>query len=129
MGPRRSTAGRRRLVVGTLFVLAAIIGAAFGNGSTNSNTVPAGRVGQASTAITTYTITSVAYALDVNNPRYVGQVTFTIAPANPRLVKARFFNAGSWYTCTNAAGSVTCLATAPVVPATSANNLTVVATQ
>ena len=110
-------------------MLAATIGAAFGNGSTNSNTVPTGLVGQASTAITTYTITNVVYALDVNNPRYVGQVTFTISPATPRLVKARFFNAGSWYTCTNASGSVTCLATAPVVPATSAKNLTVVATQ
>jgi hypothetical protein len=129
MGVRRNNGVRRRVLVVTLFVLAAIIGAAFGNGSTNSNTVPAGLVGQASTAITTYTITNVAYTLDVNNPRYVGQVTFTISPATPRVVKARFFNAGSWYTCTNVTGSVTCLATAPVVPATSANNLTVVATQ
>ena len=119
----------RRIVVATLFVLAAIVGAVLGNGSTNSNAVPVGLVGQASTAISTYTITNVAYALDANNPRYVGQVTFTISPATPRVVKARFFNAGSWYACTNAAGSVTCLATAPVVPATSANNLTVVATQ
>lgn len=129
MSAARGNSARRRLVLGTLFLLAAVIGAAFGNGSTNSNTVPAGLVGQASTPITTYTITNVAYALDVNNPRFVGQVTFTISPANPRVVRARFFNAGSWYTCTNAAGSVTCLATAPTVPATSANNLTVVATQ
>ena len=119
----------RRLVVPSLFLLAVLTGSAFGGAYTAMNTVPNKTLGQGSTAIVAYTITNVAYALDVNNPRYVGQVTFTISPAAPRLIKARFFNAGSWYTCTNAAGSVTCLATAPVVPATSANNLTVVATQ
>ena len=121
--------GGRRLVVPMLFLLAATVGAAFGNASTNANTVPTGNLGQGSAAISTYTITSVVYTLDVNNPRYVGQVAFTISPTNPRVVKARLFNAGSWYACTNVAGSVTCATTAPVAPATSANNLTVVATQ
>ena len=125
----RRRRGRRRLVVPLLFLLAATVGAAFGNASTNANTVPTGKLGQGSTAISTYTITSVVYTLNVNNPRYVGQVAFTISPTNPRVVKARLFNAGSWYACTNVAGSVTCATTAPVAPATSANNLTVVATQ
>jgi hypothetical protein len=74
-----------------------------------------------------YAISSVSYTLDVNNPQNVAQVTFTISPSTPRVVKARLSNAGSWFTCSNSAGSVTCVTTG--VAATSANNLTVVATQ
>lgn len=112
-----------------VFVATALLGALLGRISTASNTVPAATIGQASAATSPYSISNVSYTLDVNNPRDVAQVAFTISPANPRVVEARLFNAGSWYSCTNSSGNVTCATTSPVVAATSANSLTVVATQ
>jgi hypothetical protein len=122
-------ARRRNLVVAMLLLLAAIVGAGLGSASANSNSVPTGLLGQASTATSTYTLTGVSYTLDPSNPRYVGQVAFTISPANPRVVSVRLYSGGSWYSCANASGSVTCSTTSPVAPATSANTLTVVASQ
>ena len=120
----------RRVLVPLALVLAAVmVGAVVGRVATAANTVPAGHVGQGSTATSAYTITNVAYTLNASNPRDVSQVSFTISPTTPRVVKARLFNAGSWYTCTNAAGTVTCLTTAPALATTSAVNLTVIATQ
>jgi hypothetical protein len=112
-----------------VFVATAIFGALLGRISTASNTVPAATLGQASAATAPYSISNVSYTLDVNNPRNVSQVAFTISPTNPRVIEARLNNSGSWYSCTNSSGSVTCATTSPAEPATSANNLTVVATQ
>ncbi|HEV7132331.1 MAG TPA: hypothetical protein VGN27_01205 [Gaiellaceae bacterium] len=120
---------RGRAVPIALVLGAVLAGALLGRAATAANTVPAGRVGQGSSATAQYAISGVSYTLDVNNPRNVAQVAFTISPNNPRVIKARLFNAGSWYTCSNSAGAVTCATTAPAVAATSANNLTVVATQ
>ena len=120
---------RRRLFPVVLVVLAVLVGALLGRAATASNTVPAGRVGQGSQATTAYTISGISYSLDVNNPRDVAQVAFTVSPSTARVVTARLNNAGSWYACTNTAGSVTCSTTSPAIAATSATNLTVVATQ
>lgn len=120
---------RGRLVPLALLLLTVLVGAVIGRVATAANTVPAGLAGQGSQATSAYAISGVSYTLDVNNPQNVSQVTFTISPTNPRVVKARLFNAGSWYTCSNSSGTVTCATTSPAVPATSANNLTVVATQ
>ena len=120
---------RRGIVSLGLVLLAVLAGAIVGQIATAANTVPTSLTGQGSQATAAYTISGVSYTLDVNNPRDVSQVAFTISPSNPRVVKARLFNAGSWYTCNNSSGSVTCATTAPALAATSANNLTVVATQ
>jgi hypothetical protein len=120
---------RGRLFPIVLVILAVLAGALLGRAATAANTVPAGRLGQGSQATTAYTISSISYTLDVNNPRNVAQVAFTVSPATARVVTARLNNAGSWYTCTNTAGSVTCATTSPAIAATSANNLTIVATQ
>jgi hypothetical protein len=120
---------RRRLVPVALVLAAVLAGAIVGRVATAANTVPTGLVGQGSAATSAYTISSVAYTLNVDNPRYISQVSFTISPTNPRVVKARLFNSGSWYTCTNSSGSVTCATGSPTLAATSANNLTVVASQ
>ena len=117
---------RRHLFALCLLVLAVLGGAVIGRAATNSNSVPDGRLGQGSQATSPYAITAITYALDPNNPRNVASVSFTINPSNPRVVKARLSNGGTWYTCSNVAGSVTC---ATAVLATSADNLTVVATQ
>jgi hypothetical protein len=119
---------RRRLLSAVLVALALLAGAALGRAATAANSVPAGLVGQGSQAVTPYSISNVAYSLDVNDPQNVAQVTFTISPSNPRVVKARLYNGGSWYSCSNAGGTVTC-STGSAVAATSAKQLTVVASQ
>jgi hypothetical protein len=120
---------RRRLFFLALVLLAVLVGALLGRAATAANTVPTGLAGQGSQATSAYSISGVSYTLDANNPRDVGQVSFTISPATARVVEARLYSAGSWYACTNSSGSVTCATTSTVAPATSANSLTVVATQ
>jgi hypothetical protein len=120
---------RGRLLPIALVLLAVLTGSMLGRAATASSTVPTGLLGQGSQATAAYTISGVSYSLDVNNPRYVAQVAFTVSPSTARVVKARLDNAGSWYTCTNTGGSVSCATTSPAIAATSANNLTVVATQ
>jgi hypothetical protein len=100
-----------------------------GRVATASNTVPAGTVGQGSSVTSTYAISSIVYTLNIDSPQNIDQVAFTISPTNARVVEARLFNAGSWYTCTNTSGSVTCATTSPQGSASTAVNLTVVATQ
>ena len=121
--------GRRRLLVPALFLVAAFGGAAIGSASTNANTVPAGRLGQGSAATSPYSISNLAYTLDVNDPQYVSEVAFTISPASPRILKVRLYGGGSWYGCSNVSGNVACSTSSPAAPATSASTLTIVASQ
>jgi len=118
---------RRRLVRVALLAAAALAGASVGRAATSANTVPGGRIGQGSRAATAYAISNVGYSLDVNDPRTVAQVRFTISPTGARVVRARLSDGGSWYACANVGGSVTC--STPGAQATGANRLTVVATQ
>jgi hypothetical protein len=120
---------RGRFVPIALVLLALLTGSMLGRAATAANTVPAGQLGQGSQATAAYTISGISYSLDVTNPRNVAQVAFTVSPSTARVVKARLNNAGSWYTCTNTGGSVSCATTSPAIAATSATNLTVVATQ
>jgi hypothetical protein len=117
---------RGRLFPIALVVLAVLAGAMLGRAATAANTVPTGRLGQGSQATAAYAISGISYSLDVNDPRNVAQVAFTIIPSTARVVTARLNNAGTWYACTNTGGSVTC---ATAIAATSATTLTVVATQ
>jgi hypothetical protein len=55
-------------------------------------------------------------------------VAFTIAPT-AGTVKVQVVSGGSWYACTNTAGSVTCATTSPQATAATVNQLTVVAAQ
>lgn len=94
-----------------------------------SNTVPASTAGAGSGAISGYTVSAVAYGLNATTPTNLDQVTFTIAPAAASTVKAQLASGGSWYTCANVAGSVTCNTTVPQATVAAATQLTVVATQ
>lgn len=96
---------------------------------TNSNTVPATNSGSGSSAISGYTATSVVYNLNASNPQNIDSVTFTIAPTTTSAVKIQLASGGSWYSCTNTAGSVSCTTTSPQATAAAATQLTVVATQ
>jgi hypothetical protein len=94
-----------------------------------TNTVPGSTAGSGSGTISGYTVSSIAYTLNATTPTNLDQVAFTIAPAAATTVKVQLAAAGSWYTCANAAGSVTCSTTAPQATAVAATQLTVVAAQ
>lgn len=97
---------------------------------TASNTVPGTQVGAGSGTISGYTATNVQYTLDPTTPTNVNVVAFTIAPVTTSAVKVQLASGGSWYSCTNTAGAVSCATTTPVqATAAAATQLTVVAAQ
>ena len=95
---------------------------------TAANTVPASNAGSGLGTISGYTVSNVAYSLNAANPQNVDQVAFTIAPTSG-TVKVQLVSGGSWYSCANAGGSVTCATTSPQATAATVNQLTVVAAQ
>jgi hypothetical protein len=117
---------RRRLLVVSILALCLGVGV-YAYAATN--VVPAGTAGAGSNTISGYTITAVAYGLNATTPTNLDQVTFTIAPAAAATVKIQLASAGSWYSCTNTAGSVTCNTTSPQATVAAATQLTVVASQ
>ena len=94
-----------------------------------ANTVPATSAGAGSGAISGYTVSSVAYGLNATTPTNLDSVTFTISPSTASTVKAQLASGGTWYSCSNTAGSVTCNTTSPQATVAAATQLTVVATQ
>jgi hypothetical protein len=117
---------RRRRYLLAAAVAAVIAPAAYA--FTASNTVPGTNAGSGSGAISGYTVSNVAYTLNASNPQNVDQVAFTISPTTG-TVKVQVVSGGSWYSCTNTAGSVTCATTSPQATAAAVNQLTVVAAQ
>jgi ABC-type transport system substrate-binding protein len=100
------------------FIVTAILAGAFASAAyafTAANTVPATNAGSGSGAISGYTASSVTYTLNATNPQNLDQV--------------QLVSGGSWYSCTNASGSVTCATTSPQATAAAVNQLTVVAAQ
>lgn len=93
-----------------------------------SNTVPGSEAGSGSGAISGYTVSSVAYGLNATTPTNIDSVTFTIAPTAAGTVKVQLASGGSWYTCSNTSGSVSCTTTSPQATVAAATQLTVVAT-
>jgi hypothetical protein len=116
---------RALLTAAALAVVLSIGGYAF----TASNTVPNASLGQGANTISGYTVSSVAYNLNAATPSNVDSVSFTIAPTTATSVKIQLAPAGSWYSCTNTAGSVSCATTAPQATAVAATALNVVASQ
>ena len=125
----RSRPPARRLVAAAFVLAALLAGAVVGSVATASNSLPAGTLGQGSSVTSAYAISSIAYTLNVDSPQNIDQVAFTISPATARVVKAQLYDAGPWYSCSNSSGSVTCATTSPQESASTAANLTVVATQ
>ena len=115
---------RRRMVVVALLALAVGCGV---YAYAAANTVPASNAGSGSGTISGYTVSSIAYTLNSTTPTNLDQVAFTISPATASTVKAQLASGGSWYSCTNSSGSVTCNTTSPQATAAGATQLTVVA--
>ncbi len=95
---------------------------------TAANTVPTSNAGSGSGTISGYTVSNVSYTLNATNPQNVDQVAFTISPTTG-TVKVQLVSSGSWYSCSNSSGSVTCATTSPQATAAGVNQLTVVAAQ
>ena len=93
-----------------------------------ANTVPGTEAGSGSGAISGYTVSSVAYGLNSTTPTSIDSVTFTISPTSAGTVKIQLASGGSWYSCTNTSGSVSCNTTSPQASVAAATQLTVVAT-
>jgi hypothetical protein len=117
---------RRRLIVFAVLAVAVASGV-FAYAA--SNTVPATTAGAGSNTISGYTVTGVAYGLNASTPTNLDSVSFTIAPIAATTVKVQLAAAGTWYSCTNTAGAVSCATTSPQATVAAATQLTVVATQ
>ena len=122
-----------RLSKPNLFALTAVVlsatAVASGAAFTASNTVPNADLGLGANTIAGYAITSVTYAPNGSNPANIDSVSFTINPATASTVKAQLVSGGSWYSCSNTAGSISCGTTSPQATAGAANSLNVVASQ
>lgn len=110
-------------------VLTAIL-AAGAYAFTASNTVPSSNAGSGSGTVSGYTATNLSYTLTAADPTTIDTLTFDISPTTTSTVKVQTGTTGSWKTCTNAAGAVTCDYTAaPVSVGAVLDQLTVVAVQ
>jgi hypothetical protein len=108
----------------SVLLVVAFAGVAY-SGFTASNTLPSTAIGSGSAGISGYSITNVQYAHNNSNPSNVDQVSFTINPSSASYVKIKLTAAGSWYTCTNSSGTVTCPTTSPQANSVTPDNLTV----
>jgi hypothetical protein len=118
---------RRSRYLAALLVVGVLASASYA--FTATNTVPNTNAGSGSGTISGYTATSVAYTLDSTTPTNLNQVAFTISPTTTSTVKIQLASGGSWYSCTNSSGSVTCATTSPQATVAAATQLTVVAVQ
>lgn len=110
-------------------VAAAVAAAVFA--FTASNTVPASKAGEGTGTITGYVVDTVHYTLNAADPSKVNSVTFNLdtVPVAGGTIKAQLAPAGSWYTCTNAGVTVTCVTTSPQATTNTASQLTVTVAQ
>ena len=91
-----------------------------------TNTVPAGRAGAGSGAISGYTISAVSYTLDSNNPVNITAVAFTL-DAGATTVRVRLVTGGTLFNCSGGPTNWSCTISGVTVSA--ANTLEVVAAQ
>lgn len=117
----------KRTLLGLAAVGIAATAIAAGSAFTASNTVPDASLGQGANTISGYTVSSVSYALNATDPSNIDSVSFTISPAAAGTVKVQLVSGGSWYSCTNTSGSVSCATTSPQAVVSAANSLDVVA--
>jgi hypothetical protein len=116
----------RRTIVVTLLAVGIALGV-YAYAATN--TVPSSTAGAGSGTISGYTVSNVAYGLNSTTPTNLDQVTFSITPTTTSTVKAQLASGGTWYSCTNSAGSVTCNTSSPQATVSAATQLSVVAAQ
>lgn len=126
MAPSLVTRPRTIVAVALLTAILAAGAYAF----TASNTVPSSTAGSGSGTVSGYTATSVSYTLTAADPTTIDTLTFTIAPTTTSVVEVKAGSTGSWKTCANASGAITCdYSAAPISVGAVLDQLTVVAVQ
>ena len=126
MAPSLLTRPRTIVAVALLTAILAAGAYAF----TASNTVPSSNAGSGSGTVSGYTATNVSYTLTAADPTTIDTLTFTIAPTTTSVVKVKAGTTGSWKTCSNSSGSITCdYSAAPISVGAVLDQLTVVAVQ
>ena len=118
---------RRRRMLAAVGVAAVIAVATYTY--TASNTVPASNAGAGSGTVSGFTASSVQYNPNSSNPDNLDSVTFTISPTTARVAKIQLASGGSWYSCTNTSGSVSCTTTSPQASVSGSSQLTMLAVQ
>jgi hypothetical protein len=114
-------------LLGSLAAAIALCVAVAGYAFTASNTVPNASLGEGANVISGYAISGISYNQNASNPGNIDSVGFTIAPAAAGSVSIQLVSGGSWYSCTNSSGSVSCATTSPQATASAASSLNVVA--
>jgi hypothetical protein len=119
---------RPRTILAVAFL--AVVLAAGAYAFTASNTVPGSNAGSGSGAVSGYTATNLTYTLDGTDPSTIDTLTFTIAPTTTSVVKVKAGTTGSWKTCSNSSGTITCDYNAsPISVGAVLDQITVVAVQ
>jgi spermidine/putrescine-binding protein len=119
---------RPRTIVAVALLTAILAAGAYA--FTASNTVPSSNAGAGSGAVSGYTATNVSYTLTAADPTTIDTLTFTVAPTTTSVVKVKAGTTGSWKTCVNSSGSITCdYSAAPISVGAVLDQLTVVAVQ
>jgi archaellin len=114
-------------LLGSLVAAIALCVAVAGYAFTASNTVPNASLGEGANVISGYAISGISYNQNASNPGSIDSVAFTITPSAAGSVSIQLAAAGSWYSCTNTSGSVSCATTSPQATASAASSLNVVA--
>jgi hypothetical protein len=107
------------------FIAFAYIAALSILGFAAANTAPTSQAGSSPYMISGPTITELDYTLNEDDPSKVDSVAFTLNPASGNI-KIRID--GSWYSCENVAGAVTCDTREPAASVDSVPGLQVIAT-
>ncbi len=101
------------------------------------NTVPATKAGDGTGSVSGYTVSSIHYTLDSNNPPNISAAQFTLSAVPPTgtTLKLQLVGPnGTWYggtlnggagTCSSSGANITC-PLSPTVPAASANQFRVI---
>jgi hypothetical protein len=119
---------RPRTILAVAFL--AVVLAAGAYAFTASNTVPGSNAGSGSGAVSGYVATNLTYTLDGTDPSTIDTLTFTIAPTTTSVVKVKAGTTGSWKTCSNSSGTITCdYSASPISVGAVLDQITVVAVQ
>ncbi len=123
---RRRLKKHRLLIVLLVAAVAATSAYAFTNSVAGVNPP---NLGSGSGSIGKYTLGTPVYNLDVNNPRNLDSVTFTLAEATAStVVRVRVLDTGSWFDCDESgAPTITCAVAGITTVAANGDTLTIIA--
>jgi hypothetical protein len=119
---------QRRTIVAVALLTAVLAAGAYAFAA--SNTVQSSNAGSGSGTVSGYTATNLTYTLTAADPNTIDTLTFDIAPTTTSVVKVMAGSTGSWKTCANSSGSITCdYSAAPIGVGAVLDQITVVAVQ